>query len=100
MRYLVDRISIISLKSELPSLLSLFHKALCHKSVDMRKATVFVIVELHFVLGDELELDDFTDCQRRLIDVYIERHPKNSQMLVEAVPKSSSTQPISTVTNA
>ena len=100
MRYLVDRISIISLKSALPSLLSLFHTALCHKSVDMRKATVFVIVELHFVLGDELELDDFTDCQRRLIDVYIERHPKNSQMLVEAVPKSSSTQPISTVTNA
>lgn len=97
MRYLVDRISIDSLKSALPPLLSLFHTALCHKSVDMRKATVFVIVELHFVLGvNELELDEFTDCQRRLIDVYIERHPKNSQMIMEAVPKCSSTQPIST----
>jgi len=94
MRCLVDRISIESLKKALPSLLSQFHTALCHKSVDMRKATVFILVEMHFVLGDEFELDEFTDCQRRLIDVYIERHPKKSQIMVEAATRPS-TQPIS-----
>jgi len=79
MRYLVDRISIDSLKEALPHFAALFRTALCHKSVDMRKATVFILVEMHFVLGaEELELmDDLTDCQRRLVDVYIERHPKN-----------------------
>mmetsp|Transcript_34977 Transcript_34977/g.62962 ORF Transcript_34977/g.62962 Transcript_34977/m.62962 type:complete len:1268 (-) Transcript_34977:173-3976(-) len=104
MRYLVDRISIESLKRALPSLLPLFHMALCHKSVDMRKATVFILVEVYFVLGeedDELELlDEFTDCQRRLVDVYIERHPKNKVQRDNAkavVPRSNamSMQPIS-----
>ena len=93
MRYLVDRVSIDSLKAALPSLLSLFHTALDHKSVDMRKATVFVLVELHIALGDdELNLDDFKDCQRRLVNVYIERHPKSNTMVVDdALPSS---QPI------
>ena len=78
-RYLIDRISTATLKNALPSLLPLFHTTLCHKSVDTRKATVLVIVEMHFVLGDELGLDEFTDCHRRLLDVYIDRHPKNAQ---------------------
>ena len=93
MRYLVDRVSIDSLKAALPSLLSLFHTALDHKSVDMRKATVFVLVELHIALGDdELNLDDFKDCQRRLVNVYIGRHPTSNTMVVDdALPSS---QPI------
>jgi len=93
MRYLVDRVSPDSLKVAIPSMLPLFHTALDHKSVDMRKATVFVLVELHIVLGDnELNLDDFKDCQRRLINVYIERHPNCNAMVVDdALP---SAQPI------
>jgi len=85
MKHLVDKISIDSLEKALPSFLSLFHTTLSHKSVDMRKATVFVLVEMYFILGKDLRLDEFTDCQRRLIGVYIERHPKNSQMSVEAL---------------
>ena len=91
MRYLVDRVSLDSLKAALPSLLPLFRTALDHKSVDMRKATVFVLVELHIALGDnELNLDDFKDCQRRLINVYVGRHSKNRNAMVvdDALPSA------------
>ena len=91
MRYLIDRISVDSLTKALPSLLPLFHAALGHKSVDMRKATVFVLVEMHFVLGDELKLDELTASQRRLLDVYVEKHPKTTTM-VEAAPQPSGQQ--------
>lgn len=80
MRYLLDRVSTSTLSEAMHDLLPVFHSALCHKSVDMRKATVFILVEMHFALGEEFHLDDFTDCQRRLVDVYIERHPKNTQI--------------------
>lgn len=66
-----------------PGLLQLFQSTIRHKSVDMRKATVFVVVEMHFVLREEFTVDGFSDGQKRLIDVYIERHPKKSAMLVE-----------------
>jgi len=82
MRHLIERVSIDSLRTALPSLLPVFHNAVCHKSVDMRKATIFVLVEMHFVFGQEngLQLlDEFTDCQRRLVNVYIDRHPKNNK---------------------
>lgn len=81
MMQLIDRISVDSLKKALPSLLPLFRTALCHKSMDMRKATVFLLVEMHFVLGDELSLGDLTDSQQRLLNVYIEKHPKNTRMV-------------------
>lgn len=81
LRHLVGRVSTALLKNELPSLLPLFRNALHHKSMDMRKATVFVLVELRIVLGDELDLDGFTDCQKRLIDVYVERHPNRLQTM-------------------
>jgi len=81
---LVDRIPTDSLRKVVPSLLALFRSALCHKSVDMRKATVFILVEMHFLLGDELRLDEFTDCQRQLVRVYVERHPKNSRTMMDA----------------
>ena len=76
LRCLVDRVSGDALGAALPSLLSLFRETVCHRSVDMRKATVFVIVELHFVLGDGLDLGGLPDCHRRLVDMYIDRHPK------------------------
>lgn len=65
-----------------PELIQLFQSTIRHKSVDMRKATVFVIVEMHFVLGEEFTVDGFSDGQKRLIYVYVERHPKKSAMLV------------------
>ena len=72
-------------------MLPLFRTALCHKSVDMRKATVFVLVEMHFVFGEERPglMEEFTDCQTRLVDVYIERHPKNKPRTinVETAPQ-------------
>ena len=85
MKYLAEKISPDTLRNALPSLLSLFHTALSHKSVDMRKATVFLLVEMHFVLGDELGLDDLTDCQRRLVDVYIDRHPRRMETSTQQV---------------
>ena len=74
---LLDRIPIASLRKVFPSLFTLFHTALCHKSMDMRKATVFILVEMHFILGEELQLNKLSDSQQRLIRVYIDRHPKN-----------------------
>ena len=81
LRHLVGRVSTISLKNEMTTLLPLFHRALCHKSMDMRKATVFALVEMYIALGEDLDIDGFSDCQRRLIDVYVERHPNRSQMM-------------------
>ena len=76
LRCLVDRVAGDALAAALPSLLPLFRETVCHRSVDMRKATVFVLVELHFVLGDGLDLDGMSDCHRRLVDMYVDRHPK------------------------
>jgi hypothetical protein len=81
---LLERIPIASLRKVFPSLLTLFRTTLCHKSMDMRKATVFLLVEVHF-LDEEFQLDEFSDSQQRLIRVYIERHPKNSRTMEDAV---------------
>lgn len=78
MRYLIDKISTDSLRNALPSLMQLFQKTLSHASVDLRKATVFNLVEMHFVLGDELTLNGFTDSQRQLVGIYIQRHDKTA----------------------
>ncbi|KAL7500870.1 hypothetical protein ACHAWT_010371 [Skeletonema menzelii] len=78
MRYLIDKVSIDSLRNALPSLMQLFQTTLSHASVDLRKATVFNLVEMHFVLGDELILDDFTDSQKQLVGIYIKRHNKTT----------------------
>jgi hypothetical protein len=48
----------------------------------MRKAAVFVLVEMHFALGDgflnsqELAL---TPAQQKLISIYIQRHKKTQE---------------------
>ena len=79
MRFLIDKVSIDSLRNALPSLMQLFQNTLSHASVDLRKATVFILVEMSFVLGDELILDDFTDSQKQLVGIYIKRHNKTTQ---------------------
>lgn len=76
---MIEKISTDSLRKALPSLMQLFQTTLSHTSVDLRKATVFILVEMHFVLGDELILDEFTDSQRQLVGIYIDRHNKNTQ---------------------
>ncbi len=76
MRHLIEKLSPDSLRKSLPSLMTLFKTTLSHTSVDLRKATIFILVELHFVLGDDLILDDFTDGQKQLVGIYISRHPK------------------------
>lgn len=84
LRFVIDRISITTLRQVVPSLLTLFHTTLCHKSVDMRKATVFILVEIHVVLGDECQLlDELSEYQRKLVLVYVERHPRHSRMAMD-----------------
>lgn len=45
---------------------------------------MFILVEIHFVLGDEVNFDELSECQQRLIDVYIEKHPKKKAQLLSA----------------
>jgi hypothetical protein len=78
LRFVIDRISVATLQQVVPSLLTLFHTTLCHKSVDMRKATVFILVEIQIVLGNECQLlDELSEYQRKLVQVYVERHPRH-----------------------
>ena len=83
MQHLIEYVSLPTLREVTPELLQLFHLTIRHKSVDMRKATVFVLVEMYCVLGDELSVEGFSDGQKRLIDVYVERHPKRNTMSVK-----------------
>ena len=77
MRYLVPKVSPESLEVALPLMLSFFRTTIEHVSVHFRKASVFALVEMFFVLGDDLiNLDTFKDCQQRLLQAYIERHSK------------------------
>ncbi|KAL7518509.1 hypothetical protein ACHAWX_003329, partial [Stephanocyclus meneghinianus] len=78
MKHMVEFVSPSSLRPAVPELLQLFHLTLRHKSVDMRKATVFVLVEMYYALGKELDVNGFSEGQKRLIDVYVERHPKRA----------------------
>jgi hypothetical protein len=82
LRFVIDRISVATLQQVVPSLLKLFHTTLCHKSVDMRKATVFILVEIQVVLGNECQLlDELSEYQRKLVNVYVERHPRHSKRM-------------------
>ena len=81
MQHLIECVSLPTLREVTPELLQLFHLTIRHKSVDMRKATVFVLVEMYCVLGDELSVEGFSDGQKRLIDVYVERHPKRKNTM-------------------
>jgi hypothetical protein len=59
----------------MPSLVACFSSP----SVDMRKAVVFAIVEVYFVLGDALmpHLSELNAAQLKLITIYIDRQNKN-----------------------
>jgi hypothetical protein len=81
LKHLIECIPIQTLRQATPDLLQIFHKTIQHKSVDMRKATVFVLVEMYCALGQDLNIDGFSDGQKRLIDVYVERHPKRNAMV-------------------
>lgn len=65
------------LLDSLPSIMPSIYKALVHKSVDLRKASVFCIVEMLLILGWE-KLNPFLDklnvAQRKLVNIYVERH--------------------------
>jgi len=77
MRNLVPKVSPESLEVALPLMLSFFRTTIEHVSVHFRKASVFALVEMFFVLGDDLiNLDTFKDCQQRLLQAYIEKHSK------------------------
>jgi len=99
LRHLIDRISPKTLENNFHSLLlPLFLTTLRHKSVDMRKATIFILVEVYFVLGDGMNMDNFTESQQRLIDVYITKHPKKQAMgdqTLDGVPISLQSKGIS-----
>lgn len=81
LKHLIEFIPLHKLRQVTPEILQLFHSTIRHKSVDMRKATVFVLVEMYYILGQELSVDGFSEGQKRLIDVYIERHPKKNAMI-------------------
>lgn len=81
LKHLIESVSAVKLREAMPGLLQLLHHTINHKSVDMRKATVFVVVEMYFSLGRELNVDGFSDGQKRLIDVYVGKHPKNNAMV-------------------
>ena len=66
-----------TLTEHLPSIMPHIYKALVKKSVDMRKTSVFCIVQMYLVLGQEKMnpyLEDLNVAQRKLVKIYIDRH--------------------------
>lgn len=78
MKHLMALVPLPKLQPVISELLQLCQTTITHKSVDMRKATVFVLVEMYFALGQELNVEGFSDGQRRLIDVYVGKHPRSA----------------------
>jgi CLIP-associating protein 1/2 len=80
--FLVERVPNSMLQDVKPSLIPCLSQSLHNRSVDMRKAAVFVLVEIHFALGNgflnsqELAL---TAAQQKLISIYIQRHKKTQE---------------------
>ncbi len=77
---LTPRLDRVLLKEFLPSLFPSLLQTIVHDSVDIRKATVFLLVEVT-VTVEEGDLTPFFDqltlAQRRLISYYVERRQKN-----------------------
>jgi hypothetical protein len=77
---LTPRLDKVLLKEFLPSLFPSLLQTIVHDSVDIRKATVFLLVEVT-VTVEEGDLTPFFDqltlAQRRLISYYVERRQKN-----------------------
>lgn len=83
---LVPSVPESNLKSNLPMLMPGVIKAICHSSLVLRKAAVFVIVEMYFVLGESLlhHLGQLNAAQMKLVTIYIERNEKTNQIKTSA----------------
>jgi len=79
---LVPSVPESNLKSNLPLLMPCVIKAICHSSLVLRKAAVFVIVEMYFVLGESLlhHLGQLNAAQMKLVTIYIERNEKAKKL--------------------
>ena len=78
-RFVLRRCSSPTLTSNLPLLLPAIIAAFNSSSVDQRKAVVFALVEIYFVLGDSLypHLTELTAAQLKLVTIYVERQKKS-----------------------
>lgn len=67
------------LLEELPYILTIIMPAVNSPLVDLRKAAIFALVEMYFVVGDALYpyLKDLSPPQRKLLTIYIERKVKS-----------------------
>ena len=65
----------------LPILMPYLVSSICHSSLAMRKAAVFVVVEMYFIAGEALldHLKDLNAAQMKLITIYINRNEKASK---------------------
>ena len=75
---LIPHIATEDLRAEMTVLMPHLTSSVCHPKLELRKCAVFVIVEMYWVIGDDVleHLDELNDCQRKLVVVYIERHEK------------------------
>lgn len=75
---LIPHIASEDLRAEMTALMPHLTSSVCHPKLELRKCAVFVIVEMYWVIGDDVleHLDELNDCQRKLVVVYIERHEK------------------------
>jgi CLIP-associating protein 1/2 len=72
---LIGRLPSEDITKALPSLKPALFASLNGGEVDMRKAAVFLIVEMHSRLGEDVmqELDGLTASQQKLVSIYINR---------------------------
>ena len=80
MTKLVGRLPSEDITKALPSLKPALFASLNGGEVDMRKAAVFLIVEMHSRLGEDVmqELDGLTASQQKLVSIYINRRKQTA----------------------
>lgn len=80
MTKLVGRLPSEDITKALPSLKPALFSSLNGGEVDMRKAAVFLIVEMHSRLGEDViqELDGLTPSQQKLVSIYINRRKQTA----------------------
>ena len=78
---LICRISKDDVRKALPGLKPMIFESLSSRQVDMRKAAVFLIVEMHASLGDDVlsELESMNPAQQKLVSIYIGRRSKEAE---------------------
>ena len=77
---LIGRLPSEDITKALPSLKPALFASLNGGEVDMRKAAVFLIVEMHSRLGEDVmqELDGLTASQQKLVSIYINRRKQTA----------------------